>query len=78
MKKYKTIAIFFYIAAIAYYITGFITLTSHENNSMWVTWFCLGSSMIFLASVYLNKYKKGEKQDEDKQQEISQQQDLDS
>ena len=65
MKKEKTSAVLYYIASFCFYAAAIINFTSNRGNSMGVVWLCLGSTMLCLGSVWLNKSKKSEKDKEE-------------
>ena len=57
MKNYRTIAILFYLCAMAFYILAIINIFDSTERSMGITWLCVGSMWLCLGSVYFNKTK---------------------
>ncbi|MDO4313814.1 MAG: hypothetical protein Q4C52_12095 [Eubacteriales bacterium] len=55
MKNYRTIAIVFYLCAVAFYILASINIFEEATRDMGITWMCVGSMWLCLGSVYLNK-----------------------
>lgn len=64
MKNCKTIAIIFYICAVAFYILAIINIFDSAQRSMGIIWLCIGSMWLCLGSVF-NK-AKNEDDDSDK------------
>lgn len=62
MNKYKLSSLLYYISALCWYIAAFISFTN-ESRSRGVIWLCLGSAMLGLGSVFLNKYRKEKNND---------------
>lgn len=67
MKKEKTCAVLYYISAVLFYVVAAINLLGDNNDtSMGVVWLCLGSTMLCLGFVWLNKSKKKNDETEEK------------
>ena len=70
MKNYRTIAIVFYLCAVAFYILASINIFEESTRDMGITWMCVGSMWLCLGSVYLNKSQtKDDDSDKDDKQE---------
>ena len=63
MEKEKIYAILCYIASMCLYLVGFIKLLDGVDISRLIFGFCLGSAMLCLGGVFLNKMNK---KDDDK------------
>lgn len=63
MKREKICAILYYTASVCFYLAAAIQFFSGNDTSMGVVWLCLGSTMLCLASVWLNKMKKKDKEE---------------
>lgn len=66
MKKEKTCAVLYYISAMLFYAAAAINLLGSNNTSTGVVWLCLGSTMLCLGSVRMNKTKKENDETEEK------------
>lgn len=66
MKKEKTCAILYYVSAVLFYAAAAINLLGGDNTSTGIVWLCLGSTMLCLGSVWLNKAKKKDDETEEK------------
>lgn len=56
MNKNKLSAILYYVAALAFYIAAIMEFI--DKDHMGALDLCLGSAMLCLGSVHMNKYKK--------------------
>ena len=55
MKSNRTIAIIFFLCAVAFYILAIICIFNKTARSMGITWLCVGSMWLCLGSLYLHK-----------------------
>ena len=55
MKSNRTIAIVFFLCAVAFYIPAIINIFNKTTSSIGIICLCLGSMCLCLGSLYLNK-----------------------
>lgn len=66
MKREKTCAILYFISSFCFYISAIINFVGHGDASKGVVWLCLGTTMLCIGSMWLNKSKKSEEGNEEK------------
>ena len=65
MKKQKKTAIIYYLVAFVCYICSIVSFCS-DSTGLGTMWLCLGSSNLCLGSLWVNKSKAEEEQNEQK------------
>lgn len=63
MKKEKITAVLFYFASVFFYVAAIVGFI--RGNSMAIVWLCLGSAMLCLGSICLNKLGKSPKNEKE-------------